>query len=375
MLDEEAADYGAFKGTAVLKAIDKGEFAKPREHRPNAIPEGLDRIILQAMDVSPEAPSSRVRARAAASGAREPAWAGVWKKYYFHSPVPAALPRQMTSGIAISIVQDLTEMRGRRRRQGEQATEVADYRAPRRHGLANEEEHLECRLAQCQRGRRLWRTERRRVRARWSKGRYPKRSSRCRGTIDRSRRVEAPGGRPQAVHLVRASRGGRLGRGGGDRLHPPPPAGSPDATFPSLRRHRRQVLAKKRGGAGSRRPLANRAGAHSVGCAGSGFRWRESARRKPRRRVNPRLARRLIGLARGGLKLAPTALPACDKENERGQEGNKLGRIRVVGHSWLSTGCRTKLNKQSCFNTACGVGFMCDTVTELSSLDGGVCGS
>ena len=132
--------YGAFKGTAVLKAIDKGEFAKPREHRPDAIPEGVERIILQAMDVSPEKRFESVYALGQQLWEfASPLGQELWKKYYFHSPVPAALPPQMTSGIAISIVQDLTEMRGRQQReQGELATEVADYQGTTSAQLADQ---------------------------------------------------------------------------------------------------------------------------------------------------------------------------------------------------------------------------------------------
>lgn len=44
--------YGSLKNVALLKAINKGEFPKPREHRPD-LPEALEDIILRAMQPVP----------------------------------------------------------------------------------------------------------------------------------------------------------------------------------------------------------------------------------------------------------------------------------------------------------------------------------
>jgi serine/threonine protein kinase len=44
--------YGSLKNVALLKAINKGEFPKPREHRPE-LPEALEDIILRAMQPVP----------------------------------------------------------------------------------------------------------------------------------------------------------------------------------------------------------------------------------------------------------------------------------------------------------------------------------
>jgi serine/threonine-protein kinase len=120
--------YAAFKGTAVLKAIDRGEFVKPRELRPDTIPEGLEAIILRAMRLSPSDRFDSVYELGQHLWEHaSPLGKELWKNFYFHSPVPRGLPRQLSAGIAISLVQDLTG--------GPSADEVGTSQAPTR--LAN----------------------------------------------------------------------------------------------------------------------------------------------------------------------------------------------------------------------------------------------
>jgi serine/threonine protein kinase len=78
--------YKGLQGLPLVRAIEKGEFKKPREFRPE-IPEELEQIIVTAMSVDPERRFASVHALG------QKLWPfgsvlgqGVWKKYYVQTP-------------------------------------------------------------------------------------------------------------------------------------------------------------------------------------------------------------------------------------------------------------------------------------------------
>lgn len=98
--------YGNLKNVALLKAINKGEFPRPREHRPD-LPRALEDIILRAMRPSPAERFESVYALGQQLWAfASPLSRRNWERFYAASPSPAPPPEEATTELRVSVSAD-----------------------------------------------------------------------------------------------------------------------------------------------------------------------------------------------------------------------------------------------------------------------------
>jgi len=100
--------FSGLEGMRLVRAIERGVFAGPREHRPE-LPEELERIILRAMQVNPARRYDSVfeLGRALWKFA-SPMGRQIWKRYYETPPVERHREEDM-SVLAVPLVQRMAE--------------------------------------------------------------------------------------------------------------------------------------------------------------------------------------------------------------------------------------------------------------------------